>query len=34
MERMFGRETFVRVDPPLSPGAKEDRFTGLEWGPQ
>jgi LmbE family N-acetylglucosaminyl deacetylase len=34
MERMFGRETFVRVDPPLPPGAKEDRFTGLEWGPQ
>jgi LmbE family N-acetylglucosaminyl deacetylase len=34
MERMFGRETFVRVDPPMPPGAKEDRFTGLEWGRQ
>ena len=32
MERMFGTETFVRVDPPMQPGEKEDRFTGLEWG--
>ncbi len=32
MEQMFGTETFVRVDPPLEPGAMEDRFTGLEWG--
>jgi len=35
MERMFGTETFVRVDPPPLPGdqgEKEDRFTGLEWG--
>jgi LmbE family N-acetylglucosaminyl deacetylase len=34
MERMFGTETFVRVDPPLPPGLKEDRFAGLEWGRQ
>ena len=32
MERMFGTESFVRVDPPLPPGAREDRFAGLEWG--
>jgi len=32
MERMFGTETFVRVDPPLPPGEREDRFAGLEWG--
>ena len=31
MERMFGTETFIRVDPPPVPGEKEDRFTGLEW---
>jgi len=34
MERMFGTETFVRVDPPPQPGEKEDRFAGLEWGRQ
>jgi LmbE family N-acetylglucosaminyl deacetylase len=31
MERMFGTETFIRVDPPPAPGEKEDRFAGLEW---
>lgn len=31
METMFGRETFVRVDPPPLPGEIEDRFKGLEW---
>jgi mycothiol S-conjugate amidase len=32
MERMFGRETFVRVDPAPRPGEREDRFMGLKWG--
>ena len=32
MEKMFARETFVRVDPPAAPGEKEDRFLGLKWG--
>jgi LmbE family N-acetylglucosaminyl deacetylase len=32
MERMFGRETFVRVDPPPQPGEKENRFVALKWG--
>ncbi len=31
LERMFGWETFVRVDPPLPPGQTEDRFTALAW---
>ena len=31
MEKMFGWETFVRVDPPMAPAATEDRFIGLEW---
>jgi LmbE family N-acetylglucosaminyl deacetylase len=31
MEAMFGRETFVRVDPVPRPGEKEDRFVGLKW---
>lgn len=31
MEQMFGRETFVRVDPPMTPGGHEDRFVNLEW---
>lgn len=31
LERMFGWETFVRVDPPPSGQQTEDRFTGLEW---
>ena len=31
MEQMFGRETFVRVDPAPGPGEKEDRFIGLKW---
>lgn len=31
MERMFGRETFVRVDPPPQPGETEDRFRALQW---
>lgn len=31
MERMFGTETFVRVDPPPEPGQREDRFMGLHW---
>jgi LmbE family N-acetylglucosaminyl deacetylase len=31
LERMFGWETFVRVDPPLQPGETEDRFFGLAW---
>ena len=30
-ERMFGWETFVRVDPPPAPGESEDRFMALEW---
>jgi len=29
---MFGRETFVRVDPAPRPGEMEDRFMGLDWG--
>jgi LmbE family N-acetylglucosaminyl deacetylase len=33
MERMFGWETFVRVDPPMPVGETEDRFTALEWRP-
>jgi len=32
MEQMFGRETFVRVDPAPRPGETEDRFMGLDWG--
>jgi LmbE family N-acetylglucosaminyl deacetylase len=32
MERMFGRETFVRVDPVMTPGQLEDRFIALDWG--
>jgi len=32
LEQMFGRETFVRVDPEPKPGEKEDRFAGLDWG--
>ncbi len=32
MERMFGTETFVRVDPAPQPGEKEDRFLALKWG--
>jgi LmbE family N-acetylglucosaminyl deacetylase len=32
MERMFGSETFVRVDPPMPVGQTEDRFVALEWG--
>ena len=32
MEQMFGRETFVRVDPPMPQGEREDRFVNLEWG--
>jgi N-acetyl-1-D-myo-inositol-2-amino-2-deoxy-alpha-D-glucopyranoside deacetylase len=32
MEQMFGRETFVRVDPVMAPGEHEDRFVALEWG--
>jgi hypothetical protein len=31
MEQMFGRETFVRVDPAPQPGEREDRFMGLKW---
>lgn len=31
MEKTFGWETFVRVDPPMAPGQKEDRFVELEW---
>ncbi len=31
LERMFGTETFVRVDPPPQPGEKEDRLAGLDW---
>jgi LmbE family N-acetylglucosaminyl deacetylase len=32
MEAMFGRETFVRVEPAPRPGEREERFVGLEWG--
>jgi mycothiol S-conjugate amidase len=32
IERMFGRETFVRVDPPPAPGTTEERFIELSWG--
>jgi LmbE family N-acetylglucosaminyl deacetylase len=32
MERMFGHETFVRVDPAPLPNEREDRFMGLTWG--
>ena len=32
MERMFGNETFVRVDPAPQPGEREDRFMGIKWG--
>lgn len=32
MEAMFGRESFVRVDPAPMPGEKEDLFVGLKWG--
>jgi LmbE family N-acetylglucosaminyl deacetylase len=31
MERMFGWETFVRVDPPVPEGQTESRFVALEW---
>jgi LmbE family N-acetylglucosaminyl deacetylase len=31
LEAMFGRETFVRVDPPPQPGEREDRFMSLKW---
>ncbi len=31
MERQFGRETFVRVDPAPAPGEREDRFMALNW---
>jgi hypothetical protein len=36
MERMFGTETFVRVDPPpgsakAPAGEREDRLMGLNW---
>ena len=31
MEKTFGWETFVRVDPPAARGEKEDRFVELEW---
>ncbi len=31
MEKTFGWETFVRVDPPAAPGETEDRFVELEW---
>jgi LmbE family N-acetylglucosaminyl deacetylase len=31
LEGMFGRETFVRVDPAPKAGEKEDRFVALEW---
>jgi mycothiol S-conjugate amidase len=31
LEAMFGRETFVRVDPAPEPGETEDRFMALEW---
>jgi LmbE family N-acetylglucosaminyl deacetylase len=32
MIQAFGRETFVRVVPEPTPGEREDRFVGLEWG--
>jgi LmbE family N-acetylglucosaminyl deacetylase len=32
LEQMFGRETFVRVDPAPTPGEMEDRFVALTWG--
>lgn len=32
MERQFGHETFVRVDPAPAPGEHEDCFVGLQWG--
>jgi len=31
MERMFSRETFVRVDPAPKAGLHEDRFVALQW---
>ena len=31
LEGMFGRETFVRVDPAPAAGEREDRFVALEW---
>ncbi len=30
-EKTFGRETFVRVDPPMARGETEHRFVELEW---
>jgi LmbE family N-acetylglucosaminyl deacetylase len=32
MEQLFGRETFVRVDPPPAPGERESWLIGLERG--
>jgi LmbE family N-acetylglucosaminyl deacetylase len=32
LERRWGQETFVRVDPPPAPGEHEDRFVSLDWG--
>lgn len=32
LERQFGLETFVRVDPPVPAGQTEERFVALEWG--
>ncbi len=32
LEQMFGRETFVRVDPVMALGEREDKFIALEWG--
>jgi LmbE family N-acetylglucosaminyl deacetylase len=33
LERRWGFETFVRVDPPPVPGKREHRFMALKWGP-
>ena len=34
LEAMFGRETFVRVEPPPRPGEKESRFLALDGAGQ
>jgi mycothiol S-conjugate amidase len=31
LEGLFGTETFIRVDPAMAPGQREDRFMGLRW---
>ncbi len=32
VEKLMGHETFVRIDPPVEPGEREDLPRGLDWG--